>query len=187
MLQRTNGPAITESRLREWAIEETPDAIAEALKLEGKDYTAAKSALQSLRLIDSPNADLKAAVSALVDAQMCATDPPKIENARNAVLNELREPYRQPPGDALFLSAFASGHGDGYFVYLRHLEQVWEQDISVGTVHRNAQYRRIARLEDRFIHSLVQRFALVFMMIGLPDQYEEMRDLHAASIGDYLE
>ena len=187
ILHRTNGPAVTESRLREWAVEETPDAIAEALKLEGRDYTAATSALQSLRLIDSPNPDLKATVSALVDAQMCAADPPKVENARNTVLNELREPYRQPPGDALFLSAFAPGHVDGYFVYLRHLEQVWEQDISVGSVHRNVQYRRISRLEDRFIHSLVQRFALVFMMIGLPDQYEEMRDLHASSIGDYLE
>lgn len=187
ILSRTDGPSISSARMREWALEETPEAVVETLNLDGTNAHAAQAALLSLRLIDSSAADLKSTISALVQAQMCAKTPPKLENARNTVLNELRQAYKQPPGDAQFLSAFAPGHFYGYFAYLRHLEQVWEDDISIGPGYRTARYRRISRLEDRFIHSLVQKFALVFMMIGLPDRYEEMRDLHAELIGDCFE
>lgn len=187
ILNRVGGPSVTEERLREWALEETPEAVVEALSLSGANAASAKSALLSLRLIDSVVPDLKATLNALVEAQMCATTPPKLENARISVLNDLRQTYRQPPGDAQFLSAIAPGHANGYFAYLRHLEQVRQEDISLGPGYRNVKYRRISRLEDRFIHALVQKFALVFMMIGLPDDYEEMRDFHAESIGDYLE
>lgn len=187
ILRRVDGPSITEARLREWASEETPDSVVEALNLDGANAKAAKAALLSLQLIDSTTSDLQGAISALVSAQMCATEPPKLENARNSVINELRQAYKQPPGDAQFLSAFAPGHIDGYFAYLRHLEQVWQDDISLGPSYRNTKYRRISRLQDRFIHALVQKFALVFIMIGLPDEYEDMRNFHAESIGGYVE
>jgi hypothetical protein len=45
-------------------------------------------------------------------------------------------------------------------------------------------YRRISHLRDRYIHALVQRFALVFMAIGLPKEYEEIRDLHSDILGE---
>ncbi len=61
-----------------------------------------------------------------------------------------------------------------------------EPTIALGPARRAMEYRRISRLEDRYTHALVQRFAMVFLSIGLPRDYEEMRDLHAESIEEYL-
>lgn len=187
IVSRTGGPSISEARLREWALEETSEDISKALGLDGDNAANASAAVSALRLIDSRKTSLDDAISALVEAQMRSTTPPRPQNALHSVLNELRQAYRQPPGDSLFISAFAPGHVNGYFVYLRHLEQVWQYDVALTPFHRNAKYRRISRLEDRYIFCLVQRFALVFMMIGLPTEYEEMRDFHADSLGDCLQ
>ena len=108
-------------------------------------------------------------------------------NAARKVSDRVKLAFAQTPGDALFLSAIAPAHEGGYFAYLRHLEQVWQPDISIGPAVKGAKYRRIARLQDRFTHALVQRFGLVFMSIGLPTEYEEMRTLHAELIGDGIE
>jgi hypothetical protein len=183
ILKRTEGPNVSEQRLRTWARTADADTIITSLSLESTDAEAARRALECLRMIDSHVDNLDAAASALIEAQMCGPQPPKLENAVRNVVSPLREAYARPPGDAFFLSAFAPEHDVGYFAYLRHLEQVWEPEIATGPAHREVSYRRIARLQDRFIHALILRFAMVFMSIGLPSEYEEMRDLHAELIG----
>lgn len=135
-------------------------------------------------MLGAPTGGLKDALNSLVDAQLAGINPPKRESAIKSLAKSIREPYAQPPGDALFLSAIGPGINEGYFAYLRHIEQILESEISLGPTRRAVQYRRISRLQDRFVHALAQRFAMVFMSIGLPDEYEEQRDLYSETLGE---
>ncbi|MEV0820568.1 hypothetical protein [Nonomuraea rubra] len=186
ILAQSAAPNISDHRLREWAGEETPAVIAERLGLKDATAREAKAALESLRMLDAPAPDLTEAITTLVEAQLVGPSPPKRENALKSVMDPLQSAYTRPPGDAFFLTAIAPGCDAGYFAYLRHLEQVWEPDISTVPTRRTIKYRRISRLRDRFAHAVVQRFAMVFMSIGLPPEYEDLRDLYAQLLGDRL-
>jgi hypothetical protein len=185
ILKRSGSLNVTDQRVRAWVCEQDDDTITASLGVDGEDRDAAVRAMCSIRLIDSSAATLEAATNALVEAQLRSTQPPKRSNAINNVLAPLRESFSHPPGDALFLSAVAPAHEMGYYVYLRHLEQIWEPQISTGPTHHEVKYRRISRLQDRFIHALVQRFAMVFMSIGLPREYEDTRDMHADMLEEF--
>ncbi|MGW4911572.1 hypothetical protein [Streptomyces sp. NPDC004270] len=184
ILSKTEAPNITDRRLREWASEEASSDIVVRLKLAQEGAQKVMAALDSIRMMDKPAFNLKESVSSLIQAQLIGVNPSKREGVAKKVLSDLREPYARPPGDALFLAAIAPGCDSGYFAYLRQIEQVWEPQISLGPSRREAKYRRVSRMKDRFTHALVQRFAMVFMSIGLPQQYEELRDLHSEILGE---
>lgn len=184
ILSQPGVPHISDQRLREWAIEETPADIVMRLELKQADAKEAMAALEAIRMIDTPTPTFKEAVDSLVEAQLVGASPPKRETAVKRVVNGLQEAYARPPGDALFLTAIAPGHDGGYFAYLRHIEQVREPEISLGPSRREARYRRVSRMRERFAHAIVQRFAMVFMSIGLPKQYEDLRDLYSEMLGD---
>lgn len=179
-----NAANISDERLRAWPCEVDLAEIIVALNLDGRDAETAKAALGSIRLVRQTAETLDEAVELLVASQLVAPNPQKRENVVRKITEDLRGPYSQPPGDALFLSSVAPEHHLGYFAYLRHLEQVWEPEIAIGPTRMDVRYRRISRLQDRYIHALVQRFALVFMSIGLPREYEEIRDLHSELLGE---
>jgi hypothetical protein len=184
ILSKAKSPNISDQRLREWASEEAPPVIIMRLGLEEASAREARAALEAIRMIDAPTLNLKEGIDSLVEAQLAGPHPPKRENALKSVLAPLQDAYAHPPGDALFLAAIAPAYDAGYFAYLRHLEQIWEPDIATGPTRREVKYRRISRMQDRFVHALVQRFAMVFMSIGLPQEYEEIRDLHSELLGD---
>lgn len=186
ILRRSGFPNATDQRVRAWVCEEDDDTIIADLGIGNEDRDVLVRTLSSIRMIDSPVATLEEATNALVEAQLLSSQPPKRSNAINNVLNPLRESFSHPPGDALFLSAVAPKQEIGYFAYLRHLEQVWEPEISIRPTRHEVKYRRISRLHDRFIHALVQKFAMVFMSVGLPDEYEDTRNLHSAMLGDFF-
>jgi hypothetical protein len=182
------GPHVSPGRLREWVLDEEPDVVARSLNITGASVEAALTAIAALRLLGEQVPSLDAAAAQLVAAQFQGPGGQKRESIVSSMRSQLRAPFTQPPGDALFLSAIAPGHADGYFAYLRHLEQVWEPEISTGSARSaGASYRRIARLDDRYSHALVQRFAAVFLSIGLPDEYESMRDFHADLLGEGIQ
>lgn len=184
VLQPGNGANISDERLRAWPRETEPAEIIASLGLDGHEAETANAALESIRLICQPADTLAEAVELIILSHVAAPNKPKRENVIRQITENLKAPYSHPPGDALFLSAFAPKHDCGYFVYLRHLEQVWEPEISTGPTRAAVSYRRISRLQDRYIHALAQRFALVFMSIGLPKEYEESRDFHSELLGD---
>ncbi|MFY2789188.1 hypothetical protein [Rhodococcus sp. MALMAid1271] len=184
IIQRSKGLQTSPMRIREWVSEADTVEIIEQLNLSGKDADDAKIAIDSIRLIYSDATDLNSAIGALIDAQTTGPNPPKREKAIQRVMSPIRSAYSNPPGDALFVSSFSRDHFEGYFAYLRHLEQVWQQDIATGPTRSPIKYRRISKLQDRFAHSLIQRFAQVFTAIGLPDEYEQVRDMHADMIGE---
>ena len=184
ILSRSGVPNISDWRLREWASEEAPADIVMGLELKQPDAQQATAALEAIRMIDAPGSSLKEGVDSLVESQLVGASPPKRETAVKQVVNGLREPYARPPGDALFLTTIAPGQDVGYFAYLRHIEQVREPEISLGPSHKQVRYRRISRMQDRFVLALVQRFGMVFMSIGLPPQYEDLRDLYSEMLGD---
>jgi hypothetical protein len=174
---------LSQQRAREWVSEEPLEDIIATLCLTGPNAEAATRAVKAIRNIDSQGIDLAESVKHLA-AGIAEFQAGNFEKAHKGIVDQLRQSYRQPPGDALFLSAIADSLDVGYFAYLRHLEQVFEPEIALGPTRRNVAYRRISRLEDRFVHALVQRFAMVFLAIGLPDEYEETRDLHAQLLGE---
>jgi hypothetical protein len=184
VLPREVGANISEERLRAWPCEVAPAEIVAALDLAGRDAETARAALDSIQLASRPAATLGEAVEVLVASSLAAPNAQKRENIVRQITEALKGPYGQPPGDALFLSSVSPRHQAGYFVYLRHLEQVREQEIATGPTRNSVVYRRISRLQDRYTHALVQRFALVFMSIGLPKEYEEMRDFHSELLGE---
>ena len=184
ILSKPGMPNVSDRRLREWASEEAPADIVMRLGLEPADAQEAKAALQAIRMIDASVSSFKEGVDSLVEAQLIGASSPKRDTAVKQVVNGLRDAYARPPGDALFLTAIAPGHHAGYFAYLRHIEQVREPEISLGPSRTEVRYRRISRMRDRFAYALVQRFAMVFMSIGLPEQYEDLRDLYSEMLGD---
>ncbi|MEO3787455.1 hypothetical protein ABGB12_29360 [Actinocorallia sp. B10E7] len=183
-LSRAGAPGISDQRLREWASEEPPATIIMRLGLEGPTAQQARADFEAIRMIDAPVSNLKESIDSLVEAQLLGKGHPKRENALKSVMSPLQDAYVRPPGDALFLASIARKLDSGYFAYLRHLEQVWEPEISIGQRRIEAKYRRISRIRDRFTHALVQRFAMVFMSIGLPREYEDLRDLYSELLGD---
>jgi hypothetical protein len=186
ILSKASAPTISERRLRQWPSEEEPSAIVTGLNLNQEAAQKAMAALVATRMLDTPTGDLKEAINSLVDAQLAGINPPKRESALKAMISRLQGTYAQPPGDAFFLSAIGPGLDEGYFAYLRHIEQVPEPEISFGSTRRVAKYRRVSRLQERFAHALVQKFAMVFMSIGLPNEYEEQRDLYSVMLGEGL-
>lgn len=179
-------PNITDQRLREWTTEEDPDHIVKALNQVGNQAVRVHAALTAIRLADHPASNLAGAISQLVEAELAGPEPPKRENVVRSMVEGIRNSYNQPPGDAMFLSAIGPSHEEGYFVYLRHLEQVWQHEVSTSHARTVVKYRRISRMKDRFALALVQRFGMVFMSIGLPSDYEEMRNLYSQEMGDEI-
>ena len=173
---------LSEKRLREWVQEDTPEAIIGALNIKDDSIAKAAGYIRSINLISESPSTLADAMDNLVAGQMECAPSPKRETAVARVGDPVRQAYSQPPGDAFFVGAIGPSLEGGYFAYLRHLEQVREPQIATGPSFRDVEYRRISRLKDRYSHALVQRFAMVFLSIGLPDEYEEIRDLHA----DYI-
>lgn len=184
VLRNRESPQISDQRLREWASEESSTDIVKNLELPPNDADTAAAALNSIKLMDEPISTLKQSVEMLITAQLTHTPELKRATAKKQVIEPLQSTYTRPPGDALFISTIADGHTSGYFAYLRHIEQVREPDISLGTPRRSYSYRRISRMTDKFTHALAQRFAMVFMSIGLPTQYEDMRDLYSETLGE---
>ena len=170
--------------MRPWALETETEAILTALRLQGDQAERVGELVQCIRMVDGPRQTLNDTVRNLIESQAKVTKKSNREKLVNGIVAELTQCFRNTPGDAMFISAVGPGNELGYFAYLRHIEQILEPDIAIGPGRRSVKYRRIARLEDRYAHALVQRFALVFLAIGLPDAYEEMRDLHAEFIGE---
>jgi hypothetical protein len=183
LIEAATSRRLTEYRLRQWIAEESAEEIADALGLTDGDREHAVLRLAMIQHADAEVPSLVGAIEQLTQAQIMISPTMKIENARGRVQQPLQQAYTHPPGDALFLSAIGESYADGYFAYLRHIEQVPEGAIALGPTRTTVSHRRISRLQDRYTHALVQRFALVFMSIGLPTEYEEMRDIHAELIG----
>ncbi|MFL6117192.1 MAG: hypothetical protein ACJ786_38445 [Catenulispora sp.] len=180
-------PTISDARLRGWPNDEPPSVIvSERLKLVEPESEVAKSALDALLLLSNPATTLKEQFDQLVEAQLRPANHQKRDSIAKGLRSELQQTYSKTPGDALFLSEIAPGHCLGYFAYLRHIEQVAEPEIALRPGRQAVRYRRVSRLNERFTHALVQRFAMVFMAIGLPSDYEDMRDIYAENLGALL-
>lgn len=186
---KSAAPNVSEHRLRQWPQEQATAEIVRSLRLDDTRVREVELAIEALRLIDTPAGSLREAVRHLIGAQLSTAAPPLPDRAAHTVTQVLHDTYRNPPGDALFISAIAPTLRGGYFIYLRHLEQVWQPTIALGpsdTAYRKLKYRRISKFDDRFCHAIVQRFAMVFLPIGLPYEYEEIRDLHATAMKESL-
>lgn len=175
---------ISPQRLREWPTEERSSRIIKALDLDTAVSSNTENLIEAIRLIQSPVDRLEDAVANIIRSQVDIPNGKKEINARREVIESLKAHYGNPPGDALFLSAVAPKLASGYFIYLRHLEQIRETDIAMGPTRHPVRYRRLARLKDSYMHAVSQQFALVFMSIGMPQEYEEMRQLHADVLGE---
>lgn len=177
-------PNMTLTRLREWVSEEDAERIIETLSVRPNDIQVAKRAIDAIKLLDAKPSTFEDAVTSLIEAKLVGPNPPKPENAKKEISSALRDAMLRPPGDALFLSPIAPEYENGHFAYLRHLEQLPQAQIAIGPLHRAAQYRRILRLRDRYTLALTQQFGLVFMSIGLPCEYEELRSFHSEMLGE---
>jgi len=186
ILNRLGFPNVTSARARAWAVEGEVTDVIGSIGAEDADRYAAEKALNAIRMIDAPATSITEATNLLVEAQLLSSNPPKRSTAVTRVKDRMHQAFSQTPGDAFFVSALGPSHESGYFAYLRHLEQVWQPEISIGPGNSKASYRRISRIEDRYSHALVQQFGMVFMPIGLPRDYEDMRGLHAELVTEEI-
>lgn len=182
LVERTSGRSISKERLRAWPSEQDPHAIVEALGLQGPTADDASRFLHSIQKVTQLPEELETSIRQLVQAQVDLPNGKSQANAHKEVTNTLQSHYDRPPGDALFLSAVGPGLEEGYFAYLRHLEQISDHDIAISPSRHRPSYRRVSRLQERFTHAISQQFALVFMSIGLPREYEDKRKYHATKM-----
>lgn len=179
ILHDLEAPDVSEPRLKAWPQEQLTEDILSLLSIpEGKKGILG-GIIDGIRELSMIPASVSEAVNTLVSVQRRLPNAQSETNIRSAIRNRLQNAFRQPPGDALFLSALAERYDEGYFAYLRHFEQIWEPEISLGPSRSLAEYRRLSRIQENYTHAIAQRFALVFMSIGMPNAYEEMRDIHA--------
>lgn len=124
-----------------------------------------------------PNETIK--FSDVIEAQLQIPNSRSRSDLVASLQSAVKETFRRSPGDAIFLSSIGPGETEGYFGYLRHITQVWEPDVATHLSRFAHRYQRISRLSERFTHAVVQKFALVFLSIGLPTEYEANRDANA--------
>lgn len=182
-LRRHELGRISPSRVVEWVLEADTDDIIDALELSQEDSAPLRRACDGIRLASRQADSLQAAIKDLIAAQLLHVNPKSEANLLSAMRDVLASRFKQPPGDSLFLKQIAPGYDTGYFAYLRHIEQVWEPEVALSSTRIPLAYRRIGALSDRFTHAVVQRFAMVFMPIGLPTDYEESRNSFANDLG----
>ncbi|QEW03623.1 hypothetical protein [Microbacterium lushaniae] len=173
---------ITDERLMEWVLEvESPTDIPAALGADPTQSATVERLARGLRAVNEVHHTFELASAALLEAQLLHNHPQSRANAASRLRSTVTNLFKQQPGDALFLSSIAPGHSQGYFAYLRQIEQVWEQDVALSTDRTSHEYHRISRFPDRYSHALVQQFAMVFMPIGLPTEYELSRGRYASA------
>jgi hypothetical protein len=169
---------IADQRLKDWILEVSAQEVVEAVGATGDQAGEIQRLASSLRRTCEDWQSLSVATESMIVGRLAASP----ERNRSSVAKELagvyKNAFRSTPGDALFVSSIAPGLGDGYFAYLRHHESVWQSDITLDFGRSSAPYRRIGRLQERYTYALVQRFASVFMSVGLPSSYEGTRDLY---------
>lgn len=179
ILDDLEAPDVSELRLKAWPQEQMTEDILCLLSIPEDKKGILGGIIDGIRELNAVPVSVPEAVNALVSAQLRLPNAQSEKNIRSTIRNRLRDAFRQTPGDALFLSALAERYDEGYFAYLRHFEQIWEPDISLGPSRSVLEYRRLSRIRENYTHAIAQRFALVFMSIGMPSAYEEMRDVHA--------
>jgi uncharacterized protein YdaT len=186
LLEKMKAVSISAQRLRDWPKEQSTEEILNLLPVSNESKSELGRIFDNIRDLAVESATLHEAVKKIVSAQLIISSGKKEISIRKDISSRLQSAFKQPPGDALFLSALADGYDHGYFVYLRHLEQVWEPEIALGPSRIGTKYRRLSRIQETYTHALAQRFALVFMSIGLPDDYEEMRNLHSEMLAQEM-
>lgn len=176
-LARLGKNSLSSSRILEWALEASAWSELEiALDIPSDSGQEAEKKFDGIRLLNEHSSTVNEALENIVEAQLLHTGPKKREAIMTATHDAIGNRFRNTPGDALFLRSIAPTYDLGYFAYLRHIEQIWEPKIAVSPMQTQVTHRRIGALADRFAHAVVQRFAMVFMPIGLPVDYEESRN-----------
>ncbi|WP_133298528.1 hypothetical protein [Tsukamurella pulmonis] len=187
VLTRNKLPTIGDERIVEWATERSSNDIVHLLKVTAaNDIETIRRSVDAIRILATPSDNLPSALSKLITAQATGVNPPSDKNVRSALADAIRSSFKSPPGDAHFLSAIGPGVDSGYFAYLRQIVQVADSDITTIGRHRSENYSRISRLQTRYIHAITQKFAMVFMSIGLPSEYEASREAHMNNLTETI-
>ncbi|MFD5224416.1 hypothetical protein ACFWHT_02205 [Microbacterium sp. NPDC058342] len=174
-------------RLVAWCNEvDDPTEVSLAYEVPPPTTELLQDACEGIRIAARRWTTVQNATTDLVRSQNLIQTGRKPDSLLKEAKKAIKQRFTQPRGDSLFLNAIAPGYEEGYFAYLRHIEQVWEQSITLGPSRAASGYRRIGALSERFSHAVVQRFALVFMPIGLPDEYEETRNAYAERLEEQL-
>lgn len=176
VLAGTEYPRVSEERMRDWVHEEEPVTVADQLAVpDGPKRERLLGALGALKMLKNQKRGLEETTNLLREANQMLPNGKKPEGFSESLASTIHSAFRQTPGDAFFLNAVANDLASGYFAYLRHVVQISEAEIALGPARSAATYRRISAIDERYVHAIVQQFALVFMSIGMPESYESSR------------
>lgn len=185
-----SGHAISPQRMAAWLEEDSPEQILAAL--DGWTLGPQVPELMALAqgLTRTQQGDLSSVLSSMAAAKVGLGDARDLSKARHSLATELASTLRSLPGDILMLNEVSAAHVVGYVAYLRRVIEIAEPLVATTycRIPSETQYVRISRLRSPYIYALTQRFSSVFSSIGLPQAYEEARELIAESIrlGEYL-
>jgi hypothetical protein len=178
---------VSRDRLTAWATEDSTPQILAALEISEAKAIEFAGYIDALRMLYAEYKSLNSGIEGFATAIEKSGLVKTRDEALARVKGDLRSRINSLPGDAVFLGAVGPADADGYFAYLRHIEQLWEADISVTPTRSAVTHRRLARLSDRFTDAVAQQFGMVFMSIGLPAIYEEGRRRHADALGEGID
>jgi hypothetical protein len=129
---QAGAPNVSESRMRTWPTEQSNEEILSVMSVSESRRQLATQMLDGIRLLQRVPNSMAQAVDALVTALGSIPNGQAETKIRADISNRIQNTFRQPPGDALFLSTIAERYDDGYFAYLRHLEQ----NLAARHIHR---------------------------------------------------
>lgn len=179
--KQAGASTITKDEILSWVVRSDATSVADSLASEKTSAKQLIPAVQAIKRahLERPTAELK--LEDLVESQLLHNSAVSRQKAVERVKDFVAQTYSSTPGDALFLGAFDGHTNVGFFAYLRHIELVWQTDVATG-FERGRKYRRVAALNERFSNALAQRFALVYMPIALPADYEASREESASNM-----
>jgi hypothetical protein len=109
------------------------------------------------------------------------------ESARDKLWDEILGHVQSLPGDTLFLNTVGINNTDGYIAYLRLVREIHQSEIAIRQTDLRdsaVKARRISRLRSPYVYRLTQLLSDIFSSIGLPREYELMRDSTVVAIGN---
>jgi hypothetical protein len=176
---------IDDTRLREWLVQKDSSAIMDRLGIAGGQsadrLTAEIDAFA--QLCTARSKPLQAQIRAMAVHRKLGQPKKTLDECEAEVRRELSNGLSLP-SDTIFLSTVGPGYDEGYVAYLRLVREVDEDEIvvSVSRAFSQAYWHRIASLRPTYAFHLTQQLASVFSSIGLPEEYERLRQAISESV-----
>lgn len=163
-----------------WAIESESSAIAETLGVDDAEMTRINLLAAAVRGIHAAaESGLRTKWASCIEA-MVAMGTRSQDRAAAALAKRIsQELPRQLPGDVFYVHDIGRGEDVGYLALARKPVSIPPEKVALvpsDLTYDSPDFRRVGRLDSPYRYRLTQLYGEVFAAIGLPSEYEVVRN-----------